>query len=271
MFPLTALLVKTARLAFALALLALISLPAAHAGTVYATGFETTDTPSYTVGALAGQNGWLEFNSASSIVTNVIAYAGSQSVFVNGNNSNLQAGPYYPNSPAGPLIELSAEIIIFSGTEGDWQFAATGPGLSQYLGGIDLVPQGGAQSTGGTIDNIFLISGAFPNIGTFNLNTWNLVDLVFNMTSQTYSFSLNGTTLASGAPFCGSNGACTGANVLTYGDSFFDVFQNTGNTDSGFMDNFSLSSNVPGVPEPGSLLLFGSGLALLIRRKLARR
>jgi PEP-CTERM motif len=260
-------LIPKARFASAFALFIATCIPVAHAGVVYATGFEQ---PTFVAPvSLAGHDGWLEFNNANTIVENSLVFAGQQAVFVNGNTSNLQAGPHHPDSPVGPLIELSAEIYIASGFEGEWQFAATGPGLVGYIGGIDLVPQ---NHVGGTADNIELISGAFPVVGTFNLNTWNLVDFVFNMTSQTYNFSLNGTSLATGANFCGSNSGCSGANVPVYGDSFFDTFGGVSNSDSGFMDNFSLSNvTVASTPEPGCILLFGSGLALVGWRKLARR
>src|ERR1039458_9098873 len=144
MFPLTAHLVKSLRLAFALALLALLSVPAAHAGIVYATGFETSD--SYSLGAIAGQNGWLGFNTP---IANVAAqtlptppFAGAQDVFVTDAGTG-QSGPYRIDSPGGPLIDLQAELYIASSTqESIWQFAATGDVglLTPFIGGINLYP-----------------------------------------------------------------------------------------------------------------------------------
>jgi hypothetical protein len=260
MFPFTVRLEKIARLGLGLALLAWISVPAAHAGVVYATGFEN---PPFVAGnPWAGQDSWLEFGSAITSIETFNVFAGSQAAFLDGSGTG-QSGPYHADSPTGPLIELSAEIYIYSSSsESEWQFAALAPALSAFIGGINLVP---TDTSAGTTDNIELLTGANPVVGTFNLNVWNNVDFVFDMTTQTYNFSLNGTLLGSGAAFCGSDGTCTGANIPAYGDSLFDVF-GVGGTDSALMDNFSLAN----VPEPGSLLLFGSGLALLIRRKLAR-
>ncbi len=109
----------------------------------YTTGFES---PAYTIGPLAGQNGWLEFGGTIATVENFFAFAGSQAVFVNGGNAGGQSGPYYPNAmpDVGPLIDLSAELYIASSSsESSWQFAATGPGLVGYIGGIDLTPNTG--------------------------------------------------------------------------------------------------------------------------------
>jgi len=215
----------------------------------YSTGFES---PAYTTGPLAGQNGWLEFGSTIATVENFFAYAGSQAVFVNGGNAGGQSGPYYadPTPDVGPLIDLSAELYIASSsTESEWQFAATGPGLLGYIGGINLIPDTG------TADSIQLITPTDPIIGTtFALNTWNNVNLLFNMATQKYTLSLNGSVLESGLAFCGSNGPCTGANVPTYGDSFFDTFGGAANNDAAYMDNFSVA-DVSGVPEPGSIFL----------------
>jgi len=243
---------------------ALLSVPA-HAGIVYATGFESSD--GYTLGPLAGQNGWLEFNSALSSVENFFVESGSQAVFVNGNTSNLQAGPYHVDAPTGPMIDLQADLYIASGVENTWQFAATGPGLSQFLGGFNLIPE---NPVAGTVDDVQLISGALPTVGTFDLNTWNHVDVLFDMTSQTFWLTLNGNLLANDVAFCGSNSGCNGAFVANYADSFFDVFGNLNSTDSATMDNFSLSQFVA-APEPGSLLLIGTGLIFLARRKSARK
>jgi len=242
---------------------------AAYASTVYATGFEE---PSFTTGSIAGQNGWEVFGSAISTVETFNVYAGSQAVFVDGSAAG-QSGPYWadPTPDTNSLIQLSAEIYIASSLqESQWQLAATSPGFGAFIGGIDLVPD---MSDPG-VDNIELVSGANPVVGTFDLNQWNLVDLVFNMTTQTYSLSVNGTTLTSDAAFCGSTVGCSGATIASYGDSLFDVFGGKGgDNDAGFMDNFSLS-NVSAVPEPKSpIFLVGAGLALVYaaRRTRARR
>ena len=259
---LTARVKKMARLALGLALFALISVPAAHAGVVYATGFEN---PPFTIGDLVGQDGWSAFGSTIITVENSFVYAGSQAVFVNGPGSASQSGPFHADSPSGPMIDLSAELYISSSsTEGGWQFAATGPALTGFIGGVDLYPDAVLPAT----DDIDLITGSFPQVGTIALNTWNNFNFLFDMTAQTYSFYLNGSLVQAGAPFCGNNsGPCNGADVSSYSDSLFDGFGGPANeNDDGFMDNFNLSDT----PEPGSLLLFGSGLALLIRRKLTR-
>jgi len=246
--------------------LALISIPAAQAGVVYSTGFETSD--GYTTGPISGQNGWQVFNSPLAQVENTFADGGSQALWINGNSNSDQNGAYHVDAPTEPIIELSADLYIASGIENEWQFSATGPGLSGYIGGINLIP---TNPVGGLTDNIQIESGSLGTVGTFNLNTWNLVDFVFDMDTQTYSFSLNGTLIASGLAFCGSNSGCTGAPVASYADSFFDVFGSTNSTDEGYMDNFSLTQSTGAAPEPGTLLLMGAGLALVAGRKFARK
>jgi len=241
--------------AFFAALLVLAS-RAAYADTIlYSTGFES---PTFTTGSISGQNGWSVYGPGISSVENSFADSGSQALFVDGGAAS-QSGPYYAISSSGPLLDVSAEIAIFSSsTETEWQFAATGPGLVGYLGGIDI-------QTNGTIDAITATPtaiGTFTKATAFNSSAWQDINLLFNMATQTYSVSLNGTLLASNIPFCGGNAVCSGANIPTFGDVFFDSFGN-GN-DSAYMDNFSITSVAPepSMIFPMAAVLAGIGAAL---------
>jgi PEP-CTERM motif len=119
-------------------------------------------------------------------------------------------------------------------------------------------------------NTVQLITAGTTNVGSFSRNTWHHVDFQFNFLTQTHTFVLDGTTLGSGVPFCRDNGPCTlSTTVPSYGNSFFDVFATLNSNDLGVIDNFSVS-NV--VPEPASLLLIASGLALLVtKRRMASR
>ena len=236
--------------------LAVGSVLPAYAGTVlYTTGFES---PTFTTGTISGQNGWAVFGTSSAAqVESGVAQSGSQAVEILPSLATGQTGPYYALSTAASEVELSAYIYLASSsTQSAWQFAALGPGLAGFIGGVDI-------SDTGTIN---LISGSDPAVGpTFTYGSWQLLDFVFNFTTQTYDFSLNGTLISSNAPFCGSNGSCTGANVASFGDAFFDTFPASGANDIGYMDNLTISSL--STPEPGTLMLLGAGLgALLVRR-----
>jgi hypothetical protein len=229
---------------------ALFTVSSVSAYADYITGFEP---PTYTVGSLAGQNGWTTFGPGVVTVETFQVDTGSQAVFVDGGSSATgQSGPYHADT-AGPIVDLSADIYLASSSvETSWQFAATGPGLIGYAGGIDI--------DAGT-NAIQLITGDLPFDGTFVRNQWNLVSLLLDYTTQTYTVSINGSALAVDVPFCGNNSApCNGATVAAYADGFFDTFGGVdGSDDSGYMDNYSVTT-VSSVPEPASLLLLGSAL-----------
>jgi len=176
-----------------------------------------------------------------------VAESGSQAVDVIPSLAASQTGPYYAVSTGANEVELSAYIMIDSSSvQSNWQFAATGPALTGYIGGVNI------SNTG----QIGLISGSQPDVGTFAYNSWQYFDFVFDFATQTYDFSLNGTLISANAPFCGSNSGCTGAPVATFGDAFFDTFPAMSANDIGYMDNITISS----VPEPRLAVFLGAAL-----------
>jgi len=246
----------------AFAMAAALALPAS-ATTLYSTGFEA---PDFNPGAIAGQGGWQAFsNSGQTALAQVesgVAQSGSQAASVDG-SATAQTGPFHQlNFAASGVIDVSADVMLTTPTTGAsfWQFAVTGPGLSQFAGGIDI-----------SGNSIGAISGAFPVVGTFSYDVWHHIDLVLDYTAQTYSIGLDGSTIASGLAFCGSNAGCTNAPISNFGDALFDTFGGSSNT--GYLDNVSIDT-VAGAPEPAAWALMlagfaGLGAALRRRRGLA--
>jgi len=111
------------------------------AAVLYATSFEN---PPFTVGPIAGQDGWAEFpGSGAAFVENSFALTGTQAVDVIPALATGQNGPYKTVN-----------------TQSAWQFAAVGAGLIGFAGGIDIDANG----------TIHAISGSFPVIGSFTCN-----------------------------------------------------------------------------------------------------
>jgi hypothetical protein len=239
----------------------------AYADLLYSTGFEN---PPFTTGDVAGQNGWSVFNdSGDAVITSAFSDGGTQSLaVVPAATSSSQSGPYYGLSTSDSVIDISADMYLFSSsTQSEWQFAGTGPSLSGYAGGFDVLPDG-------TID---LITPGFTNIGTWTYNSWNLVDVLLNFNTQTFNLSVNGTLLASNVAFCGSNSGCSGANVANFGDFIFSTFPTFGTSpagapvndsnDLGAIDNLTISSPVP---EPRLVMLLAAGLVALVTLRARR-
>lgn len=248
------------------AILTLASLSAVSAYADINTGFEP---PAYSLGLLAGQNGWQVFGPGVVTVEAGLVYSGTQAVFADGGSSAVtQSGPYYQTTTGG-LTDLSAEIFLASSsTETGWQFAATGAGLFGYAGGVDIAP-----TSNPLVSNLEAITGSgggFPIVGSFLRNQWNNVNILLDYSTQTYSIALNGSTLASNLSFCGNNsGPCNGALVSNVNaDEFFDTFGGTaGSDDSAFIDNFSAATVTP---EPSLYVPAVLGLVGLGWRKWRR-
>jgi hypothetical protein len=230
--------------------LLLASASAARADVIlYSTGFEN---PPFTTGTVAGQDGWNVFGPGVSTIENTFARTGSQAVLVDGSPAG-QSGPFRLNTSTGPLIDLSADIAIFaSSNQSVWQFAASDS--VHFLGGINI----GADNSI-VLDTLgFTPIGTFPRATAFDSTAWHNIDLLFNITTQTYNLSLDGSLLASNVPFCGANAGCTGGAVSSYGAGFFDSFG--GGNDSGYMDNFRVAVVTP---EPSSIALMVSALGVV--------
>jgi hypothetical protein len=232
---------------------------------LYSTSFEN---PPFTAGeSINGQNGWSVFGPGAQEVESFFADTGTQAVFVDG-GAPSQTGPYLATPTTGPLVDLSADLAIFSSsTQSEWQFGALGPGLIGYLGGIDIHTNGEISALTATGDTDI---GTFTYATAFDSTAWVNVNLLFDIATQTYDISVGGTLLASDVPFCGGNAVCTGTNLPTFADGFFDTFG--GGNDSAYMDNYSVTLVTPtATPEPATVLplalLLGIGLAL--RKKLA--
>jgi hypothetical protein len=252
----------------ALAMVA-IAAPAWADTVLYSTSFEQpTFTPSMSI---AGQDGWAVFGPGAQEVENFFADTGSQAVFVDG-GAPSQTGPYKATPTTGPLVDLSADLnILPSSVQTEWQFAATGPALTGYLGGIDIQTNGDISAI--TSASGYTDIGTFTRSATFTSAAFVNVNLLFDLATQTYNISVGGVTLASNVPFCGGNATCPGTFLPTFADGFFDTFGDVaGANDSAYMDNYSVTL-VTATPEPGNLGLIALGLVGigLVRRKMQRQ
>jgi len=112
-------------------LFTLAVVPALTAQTVvYQTGFEA---PGYTLGNLAGQNGWTAGSSASKNAALVISASGGQEVEISGplvaqnySSFSKSLGNYNPVAAGNPIVDVSADLWQNQGpttSQSSWQFA----------------------------------------------------------------------------------------------------------------------------------------------------
>jgi hypothetical protein len=219
----------------------------AHAD--YSTSFEA---PDFTTGTLDGQGGWHEFPGPTAVdVGNALALTGTQALTIIPALAAGQDGAYYTDNTPDPIVRQSADIYLYSSsTQSEWQFAALGPNLIGFAGGIDILPD----------DSVILTSAGFPVVATFTRNQWNHVDLLLDYSTQTFSVDINGARVASDVAFCGDNGPCTsGTPVPFHANGFFDAFGGPTVNDLGVLDNYSVAA----VPEANNWAMLLAGLGLI--------
>jgi hypothetical protein len=214
--------------------------PLLNASVVFQTGFETTDSPSYTIGPLTGQNGWC--CTSVGVVENSVVFAGIQAVELDasgtvGQNLENQGLTYTATGNPEFLVTMSTEFMeSATGSSSLWD-VLVGFGSPGFLGQI-LVGNGVAS-----LDGIGAVS--------VPLGVWNDYQLILNFTSQTETATVNGQTIGS-EPF---QSLATGLNPsqgLAFG------INSSPGTDSGFWDNVSVIATTP---EPSGLVLTLIGLA----------
>jgi hypothetical protein len=231
----------------------------AQAGTIYQTGFEN---PPFTVGPIAGQDGWDVFSGGGTpnavTIQNAVSVEGSQAVEIDRSVASGQTGPFRADqSPASDnIVTMQVEAMLTSSTmQSWWQFGglSAAPGLP-FIGGFNPLPDGTIQ----------IITAGFPVTSTavITRDVWELWQVVYNFTSQSFDIFINNSLVASNEPFV------TPASAL--GGGIFDTFNTVEGNDRGYFDNYSITGSA--VPEPGSFALLGTGcLLLLVCLKLKSR
>jgi hypothetical protein len=217
--------------------------PALNAGTLFSTGFEP---PTYTLGALSGQDGWT--NSATPVVENTVVFAGSQAVAYDSTGvtgQNLAVHPVTYNSATDPdqIVVFDAEFMESpTGNNPTWDVFGVVGGAGFIA---QLTVQSGKAQFGpdghGTV-------GAVP----VTAGVWDDYQLVLNFATGTASAYVDST-------FIGSGAFTSPSTTLTSFNLGVNSLLGATDTATGYYDNISVTAT----PEPGSVGFVLAGLALL--------
>jgi hypothetical protein len=222
----------------------------AHAGIIYQTGFEN---PPFTLGPIAGQDGWNVFSGGSTpnaaTIQNAVFFAGSQAVEVNTAQASGQTGPWRsdPSSPSDQIVTMKAEVMLTSSSVPTaWQFAGLTGSLGTFFGGFNALTDGTLQ----------IITTGFPvtTSSVVSRDVWNLWEVDYNFTTQTFNILINNSLVAANEPFLNP--------ATAFGTGLFDTFNATGGNDIGYLDNYSITGAV--IPEPGGLVLLGTSSLFML-------
>lgn len=229
---------------------AMIALSPFASADVFSTGFEP---PTYSLGPLAGQDGWA--SSAVPVVENSTVFAGSQALAYNSTGITGQdLASHTVTYNAGGIVDLGVEFMEGAGTEPVFDVLAA-------LGNLGFIAQLTISSTG---DAEYGPDGASMTTGSVPITpgVWNHYDLVLDFQNDTATAFINSTLIGSGAFATPS----TGLAQIDIG-----VNDAAGDDAIGYFDNLSVTTPVP---EPSAVILcitMLSGLVLSVRTRISRR
>lgn len=221
-------------------------------------GFEA---PTYTLGALGGQNGWFTDGTGVGTVQNTFVQSGSQAVRLSGASTTWHYPDLSYTPGAGEIVSISAGIAFGSSASATKNF---GYFLDAYNFSIARIGRVGLGISGG-LPAIFAstIGGGGP--GTYVLQTGLAFDTFYSFqmdlkfATQNYDLYVNNVLISANLPFL------TAASNLA--DVDLQMSATAGATDVGYFDNYSVITTVP-VPEPGTLTLAAlGGFALMAMRR----
>jgi hypothetical protein len=241
---------------FLIATIALATFPSSASAAVVL--FETSyEAPEYNLGALSGQNGWIDYEFASfgnQVVNSGPARSGSQSLRL---GKLAGQGPYGTTQRSGPFSTSLPQVIVehsiyLEGTTG-WNL---GPG--DYTQGSPIAVYGPGDVFISQFSVFQGLNVQFASVDVpITTDTWLDLKLVLDFPTQTASGYLNGT-------FIGTEAFANPASEI----ALLEVYGLMGFTTPGPSPSFYFDDlRVTAVPEPGSaFLLAGTVFALGFRR-----
>ncbi len=228
----------------------------ASATVLYSTNFAS---PTFTTGALAGQDGWGVFTAPETgtpTVQDTVTDNGEPAVDLGSRGNAYYL--YGPVTPTGP-ITLSVDVDYASTTGGAVVSFAAISNSSPFDSG-DLVEDVAAGVVLGNSKIRALPSGTSPALDSTSSYTWYNLSMTLDYASQTYDVSVDGQVLAKNIPFCGyelSSNTCAGVESSQF--EGFELVQNNGlKSGAIYFGNVSISE----VPEPTTWTLMIAGVAL---------
>lgn len=226
---------------FAFALAAIAAPSWAHAEVLFATSFES---PDYTAGPLAGQDGWVNSFGLDPVVTSLFSQTGDQALELRRASPNdstfgltFRTGPYATTKPK-VVVETSIYLAGSGGRDGD--FFSPIALLGNSIGGPLFTAQLGIRN-GDT-------AGDPPDQSVpIDTDTWIDLKIVLDFPSQTAERFVDGVSLGM-IPF----GDPPGGDTITELQQV-EIFSIIDTFNPHYIDDLSITA----VPEPSSVLLAG--------------
>jgi hypothetical protein len=244
----------------AIAVAAALTASSGFAATLFdSQGFEA---PTYSLGALTGQNGWLRDGSGIATVQNTVVQSGSQAVSLTGDTTEWHWPDLaYTPVPGGKVVRATTGIQRGSSAAATKNFGyfldiyTTSPDFARFAR-AGLGVSGGAPAIlatflgGSGAGNYVLESG-------LSWDTWYDFRVDLNFDTQKFDVYVNGVLKGADLQFL------VPANDLSDVDLMKSY--STGATDIGYFDNYKIEA----IPEPTSaaVLLLGLAGLTLARRK----